>query len=97
MNVCVNVCLVTKSCEVLLQPDGLQSAMFLCPWDVSGKNTGVGCHFLLQGIFPNQGSNPQPALAGGFFTTEYAHICKQERKMLLYTARKELAERVIFQ
>ena len=23
-----------------------------------GKNTGVGCHFLLQGIFPIQGSNP---------------------------------------
>ena len=25
----------------------------------SGKNTGVGCHFLLQGIFPTQGSNPR--------------------------------------
>ena len=24
----------------------------LCPWDSPGKNTGVGCHFLLQGIFP---------------------------------------------
>ena len=24
----------------------------LCPWDLVGKNTGVGCHFLLQGIFP---------------------------------------------
>ena len=30
----------------------------LCPWDSPGKNTGVGCHFLLQGIFPIQGSNP---------------------------------------
>ena len=29
----------------------------LCPWDFSGKNTGVVCHFLLQGIFPTQGSN----------------------------------------
>ena len=27
-------------------------------WDSPGKNTGVGCHFLLQGIFPTQGSNP---------------------------------------
>ena len=26
--------------------------------DSPGKNTGVGCHALLQGIFPNQGSNP---------------------------------------
>ena len=29
----------------------------LCPWDSAGKSTGVGCHFLLQGIFPTQGSN----------------------------------------
>ena len=33
-------------------------------WNFSGKNTGVGCHFFLQGIFLSQG------LAGGFFTTE---------------------------
>ena len=26
--------------------------------DPPGKNTGVGCHALLQGIFPTQGSNP---------------------------------------
>ena len=32
--------------------------MFLCPWDSLGKNTGVGCHALLQGIFLIQGSNP---------------------------------------
>ena len=30
----------------------------LCPWDSPGKNTGVGCHFLLQGIFLTQGLNP---------------------------------------
>ena len=30
----------------------------LCPWDSPGKNTGVGCHFLLQRIFPTQGLNP---------------------------------------
>ena len=30
----------------------------LCPWGFPGKNTGVGWHFLLQGIFPTQGSNP---------------------------------------
>ena len=28
-----------------------------CPWDSPGKNSGVGCHSLLQGIFPTQGSN----------------------------------------
>ena len=44
----------------------------LCPWDYPGKNTGVGCHFLLQGIFPTQGLNPHlksPELAGGLLTT----------------------------
>ena len=30
---------------------------FLHPWNFPGKNTGVVCHFLLQGIFPTQGSN----------------------------------------
>ena len=30
----------------------------LCPWDFPGRNTGVGCHFLIQWIFPTQGSNP---------------------------------------
>ena len=32
--------------------------ILLCLWDSPGKNTGVGCHFLLQGIFLTQGSNP---------------------------------------
>ena len=36
---------------------GLQSMRLLCPWDVPGKNNGVGCHFLLQGLFLAQGSN----------------------------------------
>ena len=31
---------------------------FLRPWDFPGNSTGVGCHFLLQGIFPTQRSNP---------------------------------------
>ena len=46
------------SCSVVsdsLRPDGLYS-----PWNSPGQNTGVGSHFLLQGIFPTQGSNPRP-------------------------------------
>ena len=34
----------------------LELARPLCPWDSPGKNTGVGCHFLLQGIFLTQQS-----------------------------------------
>ena len=37
-----------------LWPPGL----YLYPWDFPGKKTGVGCHFLLQGIFLTQGLNP---------------------------------------
>ena len=40
-----------------LLPHGLQPARLLCLRDSAGKNTGVGCHTLLQGIFPTQGSN----------------------------------------
>ena len=37
---------------------GRQPSRLLCPWDSPGKNTGVGCHFLLLGIFLTQESNP---------------------------------------
>ena len=37
---------------------GLQPARLLCPWNSPGKNTGVGNHFLLQGIFSTHASNP---------------------------------------
>ena len=53
--VCVCVCSVVSDS---LQPYGLQPARLLCPWNFPGKNTGVGYHFLLQRIFPTQGSNP---------------------------------------
>ena len=53
-----------------LQLHGLQYTNILCPWNFPGKNTGVGCHTLLQGIFPTHGSkNPvSPALTSRFFT-----------------------------
>ena len=41
-----------------LQPHGLQGARLLCSCDSPGKNTRVSGHFLLQGIFLTQGSNP---------------------------------------
>ena len=52
---CVCVCVLSVSNS--LWPHGLQPTSLLCPWDFPGKSTGVGCHFLLQGIFPGQGSN----------------------------------------
>ena len=56
-----HVCMRVKSLQSchILRPYELQPARLLCPWNFPGKNTGVGCHALLQGIFPTQGSNPQ--------------------------------------
>ena len=47
---------VTQPC-LTLGPHALEPARLLCPWDSPGKSTGVGCHALLQGIFPTQGLN----------------------------------------
>ena len=46
--------LVTQSCPTL-PPHGLQPSRLLRPWDSPGKNTAVGSHSLLQGIFPTKG------------------------------------------
>ena len=54
------ICVVCVSHSVIsdsLRLYGLQPASLLCPWDSSGKNTGVDCHAVLQGIFPTQESN----------------------------------------
>ena len=52
---CARVCSVVSDS---LWPHGMQPARLLCPRDFPGKNTGLGCHFLLQGIFLTQGLNP---------------------------------------
>ena len=44
--------------RVWLWPHRLYSTRLICPWNFPGKNTGVSCHFLFQGIFLAQGSNP---------------------------------------
>ena len=56
-----------------VQPHRRQPTRLCHPWDSPGKSIGVGCHILLQGIFPTQGSNlgllQLPALAGMLFET----------------------------
>ena len=56
------VCVCTLSCSVVsdsVRPHGPDPARLLCPWNFPGKNTGVGCHFLLHSIFLIQGLNPR--------------------------------------
>ena len=70
---CCVLCLVAQSCHTFcgLMDCSLPGSSVHA--DSSGKNTGVGCHALLQGNLPDPGMEPaspvSPALAGGFFTT----------------------------
>ena len=69
----VSVCAKSLHKVLLFVTLGTVAHQVLCPRDSLGKNTGVGCHDLLQGIFPIQGSNPnllQLLNAGRFFTAE---------------------------
>jgi len=44
---------------------------FLCPWNFPGKNTGVGCYFLLQRILPDPGiKSGSPALQADSLPSE---------------------------
>ena len=56
------------------QSHGLSPARPLHPWNFPGKNTGVGCHLLFQGIFPTQGSNPGLPYCRHTYTMENMHI-----------------------
>ena len=75
-----------QSCLTLCNPIDCRPLGFSVHEDSPGKNTGMGCLVLLQGIFLTQGSNPcllcLPALSDGFFTTSttweayiYTYIC----------------------
>ena len=54
------LCLVTQSCQTLCNCDSMDDSLpgSSAHEDSPGKNTGVGCHVLLQGILPTQGLNP---------------------------------------
>ena len=52
------LCLVAQSCSILFNPMDCSPLGTSVHGDSPGKNTRVGCHALLQGIFPTQGSNP---------------------------------------
>ena len=61
-------CCVAKSCPTLCNTMDCRPPGSSVLWDSPGKNPGVGCHFLLQGIFPTQGSKPCRMKAASFTT-----------------------------
>ena len=58
INLCAVLCLVAQSHLTLCDPVDCSLPGSSVHGDSLGKNTGVGCHALLHGIFPTQGSNP---------------------------------------
>ena len=61
--------LAAQLSPTLCDPVGYSLPDFsVCPWNSLGKNTGVGCHCLLQGIFLTQGLNWVSSTTGRFFT-----------------------------
>ena len=66
-----------------MRPYGLKPARLFCPWDSQGESPEVGCHFLLQGIFPTQGSSPGllslSTLTGGSLPLVPPGKCKGSR------------------
>ena len=55
---CAVLYLVTQLCPTLCDPTDWCPPGSSVHGDSPGKNTGVGCHAFLQGIFPTQGSKP---------------------------------------
>ena len=64
----VVLCLVAQSCPTLCNPMDCSPPGSSVHGDSPGKNTGVGCHALFQGIFPTKGSNPGLPHCGQIFT-----------------------------
>ena len=71
---------VAQSCP--LRPHGLHPDRLFCPWNSLGKNTGVGSHSLLQGIFPTQGLNPGPCTP---YKEQIQGASKQENLLFVLT------------
>ena len=67
-----SMCLVTQSCPTLCDPMDHSPPGSSVHGDSPGKNTGVGCYALLQGIFPTQGSNPGLQHCGWILFTVWA-------------------------
>ena len=65
--------------------------------DFLGKNTGVGCHFLLQGIFLTQGSNPRLLHCGWIFYHFVTREVQELRREALKSQCSDLQEEVTAQ
>ena len=72
---------VAQLCPTLCNPMDYSPPSLLCPWNFSGKSTGVGCHFLLQGFFLSQGLN-----SGLLHCRQTLYLLSHQRSPLLNTS-----------
>ena len=68
------LCLRVLSCARVFVTPGTVARQAALSWKSPGKNTGGGCHSLLQGIFLTQALNPVSCIAGRFFTTQWGPL-----------------------
>ena len=76
------LCLGTQSCPTLCEPHRPQPVRLLCLWNSPGKNTGVGSHSLLQGIFLTWARSPNLSLL--HYRWILYHLSTREVLMSLY-------------
>ena len=83
-----------------LQGHELQPARLTCPWNFLGENTGVGCHFLLQRIFPSQRLNlhllASPVLVDGFFTTSVTWEAPSNLLLLISLYEEDIQKEIMW-
>ena len=77
---CSCCCLVTKLYLTLWRPHGLQPARLLSPWDFPGKNTGVGCHLLLQKLWEGMKTHHR-------LTNHFSEKCLKDLRVFFFLVR----------
>ena len=75
---------ISKSESLSVMSDSLRPHGLYSPWNSPGQNTGVGSHFLLQGIFPTPGIEQVSRIAGGFFTLTFLSGWKIKRRIIFH-------------
>ena len=94
-------CQVTSVVSDSVQPHGLQPTRLLRPWDSPGKNTGVGCHFLLQGLYSLWNSPGQNTGVGslsllpGIFSTQRSNPGLPHCGQILYQLSHKGSPRIL--
>ena len=90
---------VAQSCPTLCNHMGCSLTRLLCLWNYSGKSIGVGCLFLLQAVFPTQGSNPDlPHCRQTLYhmSHQWSHISLKFSPKSIHSLKANLSESLIW-